>query len=259
MPTFKEFQPGRCPTYFKVDYYKNSYEEILGALKDNITDAANNAVMAGFLGTAPNDALNSLGHNFNLDRCNMMSDTDWREKLKRAWNIWMSSGTPALLIQEIKDLGFPNVYILPQYIETSPGVFIKTLPGVIDTNNSGTIWAPNSMEEQGNFWSNFWLVIDQPHGYTGHIWGTPSSGIWGNGVANIPYKWGSVAGDQEMLACIVNLIRKFKPAWTSCRGIVFLLPDAKVWGEPDWGDGTLWGLDPSDYIIHRIIENWEEP
>lgn len=256
--SFKEYQVQLAPTYIKVDYYKNAQEEVFGTVKDLVTDGTSDAVLAGFIQTAPDDALDSLGHNFNLDRCKMMSDDAWRAKLETAWTIWQTSGTPARMIQEVKDLGFPNVYILPQYLETSPGVFVKTLPTVIDTNNSGTQWAPNSMEQQGNFWSNFWIVINQPHGYTGRLWGTPPAGIWGTGYLGQPYKWGSVFGDQDMLACLVDVIKKFKPAWTSCRGIVFLLPGAKLWAMPNWGDGTLWGLDPTKFVIHRMIENWEE-
>jgi len=254
--TFKEYQSQLAPTYIKLDYYKNAQEEIFGTVKDEVSDAARDAVLAGFVDTAPNDALDILGQNFNIDRCQMMSDDDFRMKLSKAWDYWQTSGTPARLIKEIKDLGLPNVYILPQYVEFPSGVFTKTLP-VVDTNNSTTIWAPNSMEEQGNFWSNFWVIIDQPHGFNGRLWGSTEAGIWGVGYAGIHYKWGSVTGDQDLLACIVETIKKLKPAWTSCRGIVFLKTGAKVWGEPHWGDGTLWGLDPSKYVIYRLQEDWE--
>lgn len=248
---FVEYQLSLSPTTVLVDDFKRKQEEVFGKVKDLVVEGANEAVLAGFVSTAPVDALNTLGHNFNLDRCNGLTDEEWRIKLSQAWTVWQTSGTPARLIQEIKDLGFPNVYIIPEWLEVTPGVFIKTLP-IMDQN-------PAMDDPANGFWSNFWVVIDQPHGFTGHIWGTPSAGIWGTGVAGVPYKWGAVDGDQDMLACIVNLIKKFKPAWTSCRGIIFLLPGAKVWGVPHWGDGTLWGLDATKYLVYRIIEDWEQP
>lgn len=248
--SFKEYQSSLAPTYIKVDYFKNAQEEIFGIAKDDVSDSARNAVLSGFIQTAPNDSLDLIGSNFNLDRCMSMSDDEWRIKLSQAWDIWQTSGTPARLIQEIKDLGFPNVHILPEWIEVSPGVFVKSLP-IMDQN-------PAMDDPANGFWSNFWVIIDQPHGFTGRLWGSPPAGIWGTGVSGVPYKWGDVYGDQDTLACLVALIKKFKPAWTSCRGIIFLLPGAKVWGMPHWGDGSVWGLDPTKYIIQYIVENWEE-
>lgn len=257
---FKEYQPYLSPTFIQEDYYKRSQQEIFGQVKDDIVGSAKNGIKQGLIQYADNDALVSLGHNFNIDKSPASSFEFFRQKLGKAWEFWQTSGTPARLIAEIKELGFPNVYILPQYIENPPGTFIKTLPNVIDTNNSGTQWAPNSMEEQGNFWSNFWIIIDQPHDYTARKWGNlTTSGKWKLGPNGIGYLWGSVFGDPQLLAYIKYIIKKLKPAWTSCRGIVFLLGNAKVWSEPNWGDGTLWGLNPSDYAIERMIENWEEP
>lgn len=249
--SFKEYQVSLAPTYIQEDYYKRSQEEVFGIIKDAVADAANEAVLAGFAETAPDDALDSIGHNFNLDnKCDALPYSQYRLKLLEAWEVWKSSGTPARLIKEIQDLGFPNVSIIPQWIETAPGIFVKSLPSVIDTN---------PFMEANPFWSNFWVVINQPHSFTGHIWGTPPAGIWGTGTGGFPYKWGSVEGDQDLLSCIVNLIKKFKPAWTSCRGIVFLLPGAVTWDDGHlWDPLVLWGLDPSKIVIHRIIENWEE-
>ena len=257
---FKEYQPYLSPTFIQEDYYKRSQQEIFGQEKDDIVDSAKNAIKQGLIQFADNDALLSLGNNFDIDKSPYSSFEYFRQKLGQAWVYWQTSGTPARLISEIKEQGFANVYILPQYIEAPPGVFTKTLPNVIDVNNAGTQWAPRSMEEQGNFWSNFWIVIDQPHDYVARKWGNfTTSGKWGTGTNSQGYVWGSVFGDPVLLAYLKSLIKKLKPAWTSCRGIVFLFGATKVWAEPNWGDGTLWGWGPNDYAIERMLENWEEP
>lgn len=248
--SFKTYQVGLSPTYILEDEYKRKQEEVFGEVKDLVADATNEAILAGFIDTAPDDALDAIGHNFDLDnKCANLTYDQFRVKLSQAWKFWQSSGTPARLIKEIQDLGFPNVAIVPQWIEVTPGVFKKSFPTLLDSN---------PYMETHPFWSNFWVVINQPHSFTGHIWGTPGAGIWGIGTTGTPYKWGSVSGDQDLLACLVSLIKKLKPAWTSCRGIVFLLPGAVTWASFNWADGTLWGLDPSKVVVHSIIEQWEE-
>ena len=166
------------------------------------------------------------------------------------WDFWNTSATPLRLITEIKEVsGFTKVYIIPQYLETLPGVFSKVIP-VNDLNPA--------IESMGNFWSNFWVVVDLPHGYLPIKWGTPVAGKWGVGSSGIPYKWGALSGDQNLLIYLAKLIKKLKPAWSMCRGIVFIFnTGATLWGVPDYNDGTLWGWLPGSYGIYRIFENWE--
>lgn len=247
---FVEYQKFLSPTTFQEDPI-DKFEEILGLEKDDVDKGANNAILAGFTNTAPLDALNSLGNNFNIDRPPPLTDLQWRMKLAKQWEFWQTSGTPARLISEIKDYGFPNVSIIPEYVETSPGNFMKSLP-INDQNPAMDI-------ASGGWWSNFWVIIDQPHPFVARKWGSPQAGKWGLGdTVYGQYKWGSVYGDPSILANLKKLIKKLKPAWTSCRGIIFLFAGAHLWGDGhSWGDGTLWGFPPGTYLVERIVEEWE--
>lgn len=258
---FVEYQKYRSPTTFQEDPI-DKFEKILGQEKDDVDLGANNAVSTGFVSTAPDDALNSLGHNFNIDRPPPISNVAWRLKLSKAWDFWKTAGTPARMITEIKDYGYPNVTILPCWLEISPGNWVKTLPirdpqPDMDLPTDDPIRPYRGQAFGVGWWSSFWIIIRQPHPFTPIFWGTPESGKWGVGGTFGPYKWGGIAGPQEDLNALVKLIKKLKPAWTSCRGIVFGYAGFDTWGSPDWGDGTLWGVTSSDYSVYYIRENWE--
>lgn len=243
---FKQYQPTLCPTYVREDEFKNKQEEAFGEMKDQVNESALNAMYNGFVDTAFDDfALNSLGRNFNIDRSPLFNTEQWRQKLGKVWDFWNTSATPLRLITEIKEAsGFTKVYIIPQYIENPPGVFTKTIP-TLDLNPV--------IESMGNFWSNFWVVVDLPHGYLPYLW--DDSGVWDSG-----FVWDQLKGDQQLLVYLKALIKKLKPAWSMCRGIVFIFDTgAPLWGGPKYNDGTLWGWKLNTYGIYRILENWELP
>ena len=118
------------------------------------------------------------------------------------------------------------------------------------------------------FWSNFWLVIGQPNSFQQILWGQQVGGIplqWGalntNGRA---YLWGDIVGDPNLIGDLVTIIRQFKPAWTSCRGIIFLGNQTGFslqWNQFNYGTaGDKYGLgEPTGtgFALFRIYETWE--
>jgi len=240
---FTEYQLQLSPTFFQ-EPYPQALEIIFGKEKDDLWLGASNAVSSGFVQTAPLDALDSLGYGFNLDRYKNYTDDRWRQKLANVWPFWQTSGTPSRLISEVKDLGFTNVGILPEFIEITSGLFKKTLP-IVDPNPC--------VEDCFNYWSNFWIIIAPPHSYGPVLWGTPEAGLWGGGLI-----WGDLTGDFQTLRDIENLTKKLKPAWTSCRGVVFITDDGKVWSGFNWADGTKYGVFSSgSFLFYRFQEQWE--
>jgi len=233
---------------------KVPYFAVSGSMKDDVNTATQDAIQDSFIQSAPDDALLNLGSNFNIDKAPPFTNAQYKAKLEEHWQYWKTSGTKSRLLTEIKSYGYPNAYIIPEYIEFPSGTFTKTIP-VKDPNPA----MDNGKDTTGvGWWSNFWVIIDQPHPFTLRKWGTPPAGIWGVGAPpNGIYKWGSLDGDPQQLAALVALIRKLKPAWTSCRGLVFLLIPGGYWGSFNWGDGTLWGLDPSSYSVYPVLEDWE--
>lgn len=224
-----------------------------GILTDNLNSASIDSVQDSFIQDAPSDVLPHLGNNFNIPRPPGMSDATYRNKLEHQWDYWLTSGTPARLITEIQSYGYPNVSIIPEWIESPPGTWTKSLP-ITDPNRFMDV----PLDPGGvGWWSNFWIIINQPHPFTQRLWGTPASGTWGTGGPDGSYLWGGVAGDQNALKALVDIIQKLKPAWTSCRGIVFGLTGFITWGSFNWNDGTHWGVPMGTYAVYYIRENWE--
>ena len=235
---------GLAPSFFQDDPIFD-FIKIYGREKDFVVEGSKQGVVLGLKDYADSQSLPLIGQNFATERPETLTELQYREKLKRSWNRWITSGTPARLIAEIKELNFQNVYIVPQYVESPPGTFTPYIPGLVDHNAQ--------MAALGNFWSNFWIIIDQPHPFTRFLWGSPPPiGNWGSG-----YLWGAVNGDITILRRLVLIVKQMKPAWTSCRGILFIQPGVNLWGTFNWADGTLYGLSPQDYAILRISEDWE--
>ena len=180
---FKEYQPYLAPGYFKDDEHKNKFEEASGQMKDDVSDSLTNSMLNAYTEKAIDPvALDYIGKDYNIRKPPPFNTEQWRIKLGKAWDYWNTSGTPSRLITELKDAtGFPNIIIVPQYLETAPGIFSKTLP-IVDLNPT--------IEAANNFWSNFWVLIEQPHTFLPDKWGSPQVGKWGQAI-----KWGGVSGD----------------------------------------------------------------
>jgi len=231
MANFADYQRGLIPTYEPNDPLLD-YEEILGTKKDELVIADKSAIKSRFVQTAPDDALPHLGVNANTPKPEILTNDQYRAKLAKNWDRWIASGTNARIINDIKELGFTNVSIIPVWTLVGPNQYVNTL-GITELN-AGMI--PS--------WATFWVVIDQPHGYQVINWGVPN---WGG------FSWGEVTGDKVRLARMVSIIKQMKPAWTSCRGIVFLQGAAKLWDIINWG-GANFG---KNFGVYRIKESWE--
>lgn len=241
------------PSYM-LDPDKFGYFQQSGQMKDDINSAAQDAIQNSFVKYAPVDALDKIGNTFNITKPQPMNYEAYRAKLDKHWDYWRTSGTPNRLLTEIHDYGFPNVAIIPEWIEVTPGNWVKSLP---ITDPKPQMDLPIDPESGTGWWSNFWVVIRLPHSFTARLWGSAEAGKWGIGGTDGTYLWGSIAGNQAVLASLKALIRKLKPAWSSCRGIVFGLAGFPAWGDFEWGDGTVWGLLPNTYGVEFVREPWE--
>lgn len=235
--SYKQYETSLLPNWLLVDE-KDKFFEQSGEMKDDVISNAQDAIEERFVDISSNQSLIHLSSTFNIEKNAYLTDDQYRDKLREAWDRWIKSGTENQLLKEINQLGFVNAAVVPKYVETSPGVFINYLD------------IPESNPSMENFWSSFYIVISKPHSYTQVAWG---SFEWGDGTL-----WGSVAGDMVKIASLLNLIKQMKPAHTSCRGIIFLMDSAVgAWDLFNWTDGTTkYGL-TGGYGFIRVLEDWE--
>jgi len=230
MPNFKEYQASLIPA--APNDPLTDYQTVLGSKKDDVISADKTAIKDRFIQTATSDALPHLGINANTPKPELMTDDQYRNKLSKTWDRWISSGTPNRMILDIQELGFVNVGIVPVWTLVGPNTYINTL--TIPEINPGFV----------NSWGAFWIVIGKPNGFTIINWGQFN---WGEAA------FGDVSGDRTLLARLVSIIKQMKPAWTSCRGIIFMQGAANVWDQINWGGGNF----NFDYGLYRLKEDWE--
>lgn len=152
---------------------------------------------------APDDALASVGGNCNLPKPRTLTAAAYRSYLRRPFERWYDSGTPAGLAREIAALGYPRVEVHDW----------RTLA---DAGNPGAF---------GGNWSCFFVRIRHPHS-----WKWP--GAWDG-----PAKWDQETWTWDSSATLPEIdeiretIRRFKPAHMTCRFIeVYLQED--LFGNP---------------------------
>jgi len=178
----------------------------LGGIFDEARDMIYQAGAAGSVDapTFPNDALGVLGNERNIERYPAENDSQYKARVKGAWESWSQAGTMRL-VAEIAYLG--------------PTAVIK------ENFTSGWNWDGDS-----NNWSSFWPVITN-HGWSFTTWG--QSGLkWGNQRV-----WGCDATPNDA-ATLLRLIRKWKPAHAFPITVVVMNTGSWNSNQPDgtWGN-----------------------
>lgn len=157
------------------------------------------------------DALALLGSEMSLPRYPVESWGQYKARLDRAWDDWPFAGAESSLIGQLAAAGYPGAQIL----------FFPSAPG------------PHGEAE---YWSQFWLYFPpgtHPVTGPGPAW---DSFDWGDGTL-----YGPAGLTLEYVETLFAIIKKWKPGHWICRGIIFGLTGAAIWGQFDWGDANYGG------------------
>lgn len=229
--SFKEYQKNQIPSEVNNDL--GLFLSCLGEKKDEIIQLNKDIIKNRFTRLASTDALNLIGENFNISKPEILTEEQYRTKLLNGWNIKKASGTVNGLIAEIKELGFTNVAIVPVWTIIAPNKYQNTLN------------IPDHNPLFNNSWATFWILIGKPHNYQVIAWGDKNYK---------EFEWGGILGDLVRLKRLVTIVKENKPAWTSCRGVIFA-NEAKLWDTINWGAENF-GM---TFGVYRVFENWENP
>lgn len=275
------------------------------------------------LSKASVDSLPHIGSNFDLERPEILTDTQYRDMLQDAWNIWIRSGTAQGIITEVKRLGFTNVTLLPVMFEARyqrlADYFVKLtyqtfavehnelfqcqlgeslITSFQATEATGPVFDTELTpvtywDELKYVWSSFYVVIGQEHPFDFLRWGDPRlNGTTGAIKKFGSFQWGGLRASTETnrtwLRRIALTIQKFSAGHTTCRGILFHMPDTiprridtvvvtqdamtkvyteslstvnlasipnvDIWGQFNWGGGLRYG---AGFLEYRMREEWE--
>lgn len=205
-------------------YYTEAGEplfETIGDLCDEAVQRAREAMRCWFPSVAPSDALVHCADARNLDYpVSRMANIDVRGYLADPWGKWEHSGTRGRILEELALLGLTNALIVSWR----------------DLADGGEPLA------FGGDQSCWFLRIKKPHPWTpARRWDAATS-IWD---AQDHY-WDFGPGhDPELLLAVKRIIKKWKPAASSCRYIEI------------WLNAAVFPPMPIEIVRVPVWEDWE--
>lgn len=188
---------------------------VLTLLMDSIAQGLSHAFRAPLdreEGGPAYDGLPLLGRETSLPKYPIETWSQHLTRVSRAWEDWPLAGGVPTLVAQLAAAGFPNAEI--RYYTNSPGPHGEAPP----------------------YYSQFWVYLPfGSHPVTGPAapWGSFS---WGDGTL-----WGPAGITAEQIYTLRAIIAKWKPGQWVCRSILFQVNRSAIWGEFNWGDGTIWG------------------
>lgn len=215
MVDYSEYEVQRAPVWLRGEY-GSGWLAAHGFIKDGLAEGARQATRARFVSLAPQDALDRIASDRQLERMPPDTVAAWRTRLGQAWELWAYAGTRKGVQEAVERTGYATSVVLYDALEWPSG------PGAVN-------------------WATFWVVLSG-HGWTSDgTWG--SGGLWGDGGT-----WGSTATPQEVQR-VLRLIRLWKPAHAYCAGVLVLL-SGELWGYPEglWGDPGTWGGEVATWL-----------
>lgn len=189
----------------------------LGLAQDEYVARAKAAVKARWPRSAPSDALDYIGSNFQINRGFAPDDQAFVKLLEHAWSLWGEAGRKPGLQLALADAGITNFEIWEKWE-----------------------WADG--ETRPERWWEFWVVIHAPFPWTENAladgkW--EDAGTWDSP----PGVWTEAIPWPELLR-LRALIRKWKPSHAHCRNVI-LVSQGNVFGELDdvtWDNADAAGI-----------------
>lgn len=194
------------------------YQGMIGFLADLAAEAATQAIKAGWVNqaTSPEDALPSIGQNFNIEQVPGEDNVEYRARLydtPGAWELWEESATILFAENAFAPFGVPASQVLFRAVKD---------------------WLVPNPEN----WSRFWIILQDtvafPLPWIEATWGGAVWGTWGTQAT-----WGSSATQAEIEGAL-KLICKWKSAEEVGVEIILQFASGELWGEGTWGAPRLW-------------------
>lgn len=221
--TFASYLTGLLPTFLRGPWGR-LWGEKHGAAADLALAGAKDAVKAGFVVSAPTDALPRHLGDAGLDGLPGETAAQQRTRAADAWEAWVWAGTRTGLELAVTQLGWTTF-----------------------TLRTSREWLPD-LPPDGNavLWARWWLVLPEAtHGFALDLWDDP--GNWDDGGT-----WDTDATPEEVARITLHLRRQTN---ARDRGFVRLLfddGDGDVWGPDTPFDNGVWADDAATFTDLEI-------
>ena len=201
-----------------------AWQTVMGSNMDLQLERLYQAKEVRYPDLTPADALYYLANERGLERVLMVgtggtleAEALHRARLRRAWTIWLLSGSQQGHVDELGWTGLNGVRCLRR-------VDFSTPPAV------GSVYVRDFARQ---VWSQFDILIRDPGPVEALEWG--SGWLWGDGST-----WGTTMSSAD-IALLRRLVRDHKSAHDTCTYFYFVFATGTIWGAFTWGSGTLWG------------------
>lgn len=192
------------------------WQTVMGTELDELMTLFREARAVRFPTQTPSDVLYLLASERGLEKVPGETEAAWRLRIKDAWRIWHRGGTQEAHRTSFGWYGLLNVGVYRRKEWSTPrpagSNYVRAFARAV--------------------WSQFDVVVRQPHPWTEKLWGSPPA--WGTGT------WGSSMTTEE-LRYFRRQGREFKAGHDTFTYLHVVFGNGRIWGPLRWGDGGLWG------------------
>lgn len=212
---FKDYQQSLAPGWLR-QLRGGLWLAAIGQAKDALEYGVRSAIYERFPDYASWDALPRLGGERQFDRGVTETESQFRTRIKGAWDLWPKAGTPDGILTALNYAGYLHVYLISSNGETW-------------TRDAGTGVVTLTRQSAGytfskGWWNEFHVIFE-----------TALPASW------VPTPPANGSNEVNNIRRILNL---WKPAKALLNGMT-VIQTGNVWGWPVgrlWGDpGITWG------------------
>lgn len=207
MPTYREYLTRLSTIPWMLAEWGAKWLGYFALETDTYELSTRDATKSRFIDTSADDALPYAGSDSNLERYAIETNDGYRDRLRKRWDTWPTAGTESGpsgfdgLLGQLAAFGLTNVEIFDAFD-----------------------WP---LRPPTPWWSQFWLVVHDP----------PFALQNGNRYDDplVTYDGGKVydAGvDLTIADALRRIVKKFKPAHTVCREIIFQVGPGHLYDDP---------------------------
>lgn len=232
--SYEEYRKSWGPSWLK-NTTGQAWQGAHGRFNDALVARWKEAVKASFPMECPSDALPYLGSEIGIPRSPADSDDDYREKLRRAWEVWPFAGTPLGMLLAFEAAGYPaGQVVLVQQEAHGFGLDADTSlepdQRLVTYDLAGGRW---TFGGGYTLWNRFGIIFPDS---------TNLPGGWAAGAADPPTAL--TTPTKDTVNGLIRLVNKWRRSAALFQWIK-VVTSGNVWGWPPdlaWGaPGLVWG------------------